>query len=251
MSQLIPQQTVDALRFSVDMAVSLYGQDVLLFLITNQNAVNENTAYLKPSDYTYRQRTTRCWIEWKPDQHRLRKLGLFVEGETPIIAWLSQQPDATINSFLRVPIQYVPRQYSTDEFDIVDTLIRGMQDAMVVQAYKIAPRRIRRMQTIVLGDFVDATGPAQVAEEFSSTLPLSGGLPPYVLSISSGALPGGLTLNSATGELSGIPTESGQFVFTVLVVDASGNAFYREYTLVVQPAGTYYYGEVLGGDWLE
>jgi hypothetical protein len=55
---------------------------------------------------------------------------------------------------------------------------------------------------------------------YSATLTASGGTSPYTWSISSGALPGGLTLNPASGAISGTPTNTGTFSFTVKVSDS-------------------------------
>lgn len=46
------------------------------------------------------------------------------------------------------------------------------------------------------------------------------GTPPYTFSISSGALPTGLTLNYNTGEVTGVPTAIGNYSWTVKVVDS-------------------------------
>jgi hypothetical protein len=60
----------------------------------------------------------------------------------------------------------------------------------------------------------------QVGTGYSTTLASSGGTTPYSWSISSGALPAGLTL-SATGTISGTSTASGSFAFTVKVTDST------------------------------
>ncbi len=53
------------------------------------------------------------------------------------------------------------------------------------------------------------------------TLQATGGLPPYTnWSVISDTLPPGLTLNSATGEICGIPTEADTFTFTAQVTDS-------------------------------
>ena len=54
----------------------------------------------------------------------------------------------------------------------------------------------------------------QVNVPYSSALVASGGVPGYTYSISSGSLPGGLTLNPATGAITGTPTTAGTFNFT-------------------------------------
>ena len=69
---------------------------------------------------------------------------------------------------------------------------------------------------------------------FSSTpLTAAGGVGPLVWSISAGSVPAGLTLNTATGVLSGTPTTVGTSSFTVTVTDANGKAASRASTLTI------------------
>jgi large repetitive protein len=62
---------------------------------------------------------------------------------------------------------------------------------------------------------------AQVNHDYLHTLLANGGTLPYTWSLLSGALPGGLTLDGATGTISGKPTAAGTFTFTVRVRDAA------------------------------
>jgi len=55
---------------------------------------------------------------------------------------------------------------------------------------------------------------------YSTTMAAAGGVAPYAWSISSGHLPTGLSLNASTGVLSGTPSGTGNFTFTVKVTDA-------------------------------
>ncbi len=56
---------------------------------------------------------------------------------------------------------------------------------------------------------------------YSATLAATAGVcSPYTWSISAGSLPGGLTINNATGEISGSPDTSGTYSFTVFVRNA-------------------------------
>ena len=57
---------------------------------------------------------------------------------------------------------------------------------------------------------------------YSQQVVATGGTPSYTWSISSGFLPAGLTLNSSTGVISGTPTATGGFSFTVRVRDQIG-----------------------------
>jgi hypothetical protein len=67
-----------------------------------------------------------------------------------------------------------------------------------------------------------STGQATIA--YVGGLSASGGVSPYTYSISSGTLPGGLTLNSSTGAITGSPAAAGTFTFTGKVVDSRNSA---------------------------
>jgi hypothetical protein len=64
-----------------------------------------------------------------------------------------------------------------------------------------------------------ASGTDNVA--YSQNLKASGGAPSYSWSITSGALPAGLTLATGSGVISGTPIANGTFTFTVNVTDSS------------------------------
>ena len=70
---------------------------------------------------------------------------------------------------------------------------------------------------------------------YSATLTASGGTSPYTFwSIVSGSLPGGLTLNTSSGAISGTPnTPTGTFNFTVQVTDSSGGTASRSLSIVI------------------
>lgn len=67
---------------------------------------------------------------------------------------------------------------------------------------------------------------------YSQTLSASGGVAPYIFGVSAGNLPAGLSV-SGSGLLSGTPTASGTFNFTVTANDANSQAGSRAYTLTV------------------
>jgi sugar lactone lactonase YvrE len=60
---------------------------------------------------------------------------------------------------------------------------------------------------------------ATVGTAYSATLTASGGMSPYTYAVTSGALPGGITLTG--GVLAGTPTASGTFNFTVTATDST------------------------------
>ena len=82
------------------------------------------------------------------------------------------------------------------------------------------------------------TGTVGVA--YNSALVATGGVPAYTFSITAGALPPVLTLNTSTGGITGTPTTAGPFSFTAKVVDSTGTVAGTTtanctITIVVQP----------------
>jgi hypothetical protein len=74
---------------------------------------------------------------------------------------------------------------------------------------------------------------ATVGSAYSSSLQATGGTTPYSWSLSSGALPAGLSLNASTGVISGTPTTSGTSSFTVKVTDASNSTATKSLSISV------------------
>jgi len=72
----------------------------------------------------------------------------------------------------------------------------------------------------------------QVGVAYSNQLTVTNGTAPFSWSVTTGALPAGLTLSSS-GLLSGTPTTVGSSTFTVQVVDGSGQSATQSVTLVV------------------
>lgn len=66
---------------------------------------------------------------------------------------------------------------------------------------------------------------------YSATLVASVGTPPYIWSVS--ALPAGLSIDSATGLISGTPALAGKYSFTVSVSDATGAVFSNVFFITV------------------
>lgn len=73
------------------------------------------------------------------------------------------------------------------------------------------------------------------AGAFNQTLAVTGGTAPYTYAVTAGSLPQGVAL-SAAGVLSGTPTASGRFSFTVEARDANGFTGAQAYELVVAQA---------------
>lgn len=76
---------------------------------------------------------------------------------------------------------------------------------------------------------------ASLGGDYGVQLSTSGGVPPYTFTVSSGSLPPGLTLNSSTGVLTGIPSLNGTYNFTITATDSNTNpnTGSQAYTVVV------------------
>jgi len=74
----------------------------------------------------------------------------------------------------------------------------------------------------------------RVGKNYSASLKIKGGLGPFNWSITAGALPPGLNFNTATGAITGIPTQAGEFPLTVQVADALGGVDAANLTLTVK-----------------
>ena len=65
---------------------------------------------------------------------------------------------------------------------------------------------------------------ATLGTAYSQAASASGGLQPYAWSVIAGSLPPGLNVDAAKGTISGIPTATGTFIFTLQVKDAESPA---------------------------
>jgi len=115
-------------------------------------------------------------------------------------------------------ISGTPTQYGTFSFTV------GLSDSQhpPFTATSATLRIIVDPAPLIIISSGDLTN-GRINVAYSYQLVVSGGRTPYVwaLAAGSGPLPTGLILNSATGLISGTPTATGQFPFTVTVTDGT------------------------------
>lgn len=71
---------------------------------------------------------------------------------------------------------------------------------------------------------------------FNAQVTAIGGMQPYTWSIRAGALPVGVSLNAASGVISGAPHAAGNFAFTIEVKDSQALAARKDFSIHVLPA---------------
>ena len=100
-----------------------------------------------------------------------------------------------------------------------------------------APFQASNTYTLQVGAPAIAITPAALpattaGATYLQSLTATGGVAPYTHAITAGSLPPGITLSTG-GALSGTPTTSGTFAFTVTATDGNGQSGAQAYTLVV------------------
>jgi outer membrane autotransporter protein len=103
-----------------------------------------------------------------------------------------------------------------------------------------APFALQQNYTIVVATPAIAIDPPSLPNgsagvAYNAQLSSSGGLAPYSYSLLSGALPVGMSFNSA-GALTGVPRSDGNFSITVGSTDSNGQTASRAYTFTIAPA---------------
>jgi hypothetical protein len=143
MSGQIPDTTVNVLRTFNDISINQYGIEVNLYIPNNLNVVETNDAYIAPNSITYTEYLMqKVWIEWfARDIVKLRKLGLFTEKEAPIVAWFKNSPEVILGSYIVVKERYIPDQYDTDRFEVVNIILKNTYSGEIYKSFKMAPRR--------------------------------------------------------------------------------------------------------------
>ncbi|GEP41833.1 Ig domain-containing protein [Brevifollis gellanilyticus] len=86
-----------------------------------------------------------------------------------------------------------------------------------------------------LGITTNALANARVGVSYSASIIAAGGVAPYVWELTSGSLPAGLTFNTSTGQISGLPSAAVNAAFTVQITDANNLTSTKALQLNVNP----------------
>jgi hypothetical protein len=173
-------------------------------------------------------------------------------GETPDIALDSQgRPHVTIGVYVPVGeggveiLVYGRFDGMAWGYELVDLKNSGFQSSIALDPWDLphVSYRQARGEKSKLKYANSGITPPQIAtkslkngklgKNYKVKLKAKDGTKPYLWELSSGSLAPGLALDS-TGVISGVPTETGGFVFELNVSDALGLARKASFTLVVQ-----------------
>jgi hypothetical protein len=85
---------------------------------------------------------------------------------------------------------------------------------------------------------ISGTLPAAVkGVNYNAPLTVTGGIAPYQFAVATGQLPAGLTLGAATGTISGMPSSTGSYSFTVAAMDSSSHSASHPFQVTVSNNG--------------
>jgi hypothetical protein len=161
MSKLIPRRTIDTIRNNVDVALDIAGIVCTLYIPTNTSYATEEKLdmWSEKEDLSFLSYSSLVYLDWTPKTKRLKQLGLFVEGTTPILGRFGNKAtpltgsqagqlievDIVKRSYFRIVPEFVPNDYSgVEDFEVVDIATDSIHDAVLTKMYSIAPRRIKR-----------------------------------------------------------------------------------------------------------
>lgn len=159
-TRMLPRETIDVLRDYVDIALDAIGMDCTLFIPTNTSysEAEKLDVFAKPSDYTYLKYSAKVFIQWNPSMYKLKKLGLYIEDDIPILCWFGNKAtalegsdagsevaiDVALKSYFELEPEFIPGNFKgIEQFAVVNVASKGMQDAIIRKIYSAVPRRVR------------------------------------------------------------------------------------------------------------
>ena len=161
MSNMIPRETIDALRHQVNVSLDNYGIDCVLYIPTGSSYAEseKKDVFSVPADLTYISYDAKVFIEWGVSVYRLKQLGIYMEDMLPILAWFPNLAmaregseigtnvaiDVIRRSYFTVTPEFIPGNYvGSEAFEVINPIVKGIHDAILVQGWSIVPRRIKK-----------------------------------------------------------------------------------------------------------
>ncbi len=117
---------------------------------------------------------------------------------------------------------------------LMTLLVVALMTTLCAQAQTIDPHSDWTWNVLTLSGNLPV---AAINEAYNAVLTVNGGRSPYHFSVRDGVLPSGITLNPATGTLSGTPSTTGTFSFYVSVTDSRHEAGSHAFGIVVRSGG--------------
>ncbi len=128
------------------------------------------------------------------------------------------------------------------QLDAAGAVIRGVPSAAGTYTLRVrlsdaSQARLEAPLTLIVGAPLVISAallpPGELANEYFAPLAATGGQPPYRWALAEGSLPSGLSLSETNGQLSGRPSEAGEFSFSARLTDATGTIARRAFRLRV------------------
>ena len=155
---------------------------------------------------------------------------LNITGGAPTSAAVASAASHGVAVASGTSITYTPAAgYSgSDSFTYTATNVAGTSAAATVSITVTAP-------VLVLTPSSGGLTAGRVGDSYSLSFAATSGTGPYSFAVTSGTLPTGLALNTATGVLSGTPSATGAFSFTIAATDTYGATGSASYALTIAP----------------
>jgi hypothetical protein len=115
------------------------------------------------------------------------------------------------------------------------TVVGTAQDGTTTQTYTVTVNRAAA-PTFTFSPAAGSLTAGEVGTAYTQSVTASGGTGPYTYAVTNGALPAGLTLNIASGEISGTPTAVETASFTITATDANNATGSAAYSLQINAA---------------